>query len=59
MQLFQSIIIACSRRSNMFLTVNFHRKSLNQTGTGHFGPVAAYNNKRNMVLVLDVAKFKY
>jgi glutathione gamma-glutamylcysteinyltransferase len=32
---------------------------LNQTGTGHFEPLAAYNSKRDMVLLLDVAKFKY
>ena len=41
------------------LTVNFHRKSLGQTGTGHYSPVAAFNATRDMALVLDVAKFKY
>jgi glutathione gamma-glutamylcysteinyltransferase len=43
----------------MYITINFYRKSLQQTGTGHFGPIAAYNKKRDMVLLLDVAKFKY
>jgi len=32
---------------------------MQQTGTGHYSPIAAYNSKRDLVLVLDVAKFKY
>jgi glutathione gamma-glutamylcysteinyltransferase len=43
----------------MFLTVNFHRKSLKQTGIGHYSPIAAYNSNRDIALILDVAKFKY
>jgi glutathione gamma-glutamylcysteinyltransferase len=57
--LFRSCISACTRRSNLLLTLNFHRKSLGQTGDGHFSPVAAYNSKRDLALILDVAKFKY
>lgn len=41
------------------LTVNFHRKTLGQTGTGHYSPLAAFNASKDMVLILDVAKFKY
>jgi len=41
------------------MTINFYRKVLNQTGAGHFGPIAAYNSNRDLVLVFDVAKFKY
>lgn len=43
----------------MFMSVNFHRKSLQQTGIGHYSPFAAYNAKEDMALILDVAKFKY
>jgi glutathione gamma-glutamylcysteinyltransferase len=43
----------------MFLTVNFHRKSLKQTGIGHYSPIAAYSANRDLALILDVAKFKY
>jgi len=43
----------------MLISINFSRKSLSQTGSGHFSPLAAYNLKKDMVLVLDVAKFKY
>ena len=41
------------------MTVNFNRKALGQTGTGHYSPVAGYNAKRDLALILDVAKFKY
>lgn len=56
---FRTAIASCSRRGDMFLTVNFHRKSLKQTGTGHYSPIAAYHAEKDMALVLDVAKFKY
>ena len=59
LSLFRNSIIACNRRSNLFLTINFHRKTLGQTGIGHFSPIAAYNSKRDLALILDVAKFKY
>jgi glutathione gamma-glutamylcysteinyltransferase len=56
---FRNCLIACNRRSDTFLTVNFNRKALGQTGTGHYSPVAGYNAKRDLALILDVAKFKY
>ena len=37
---------------------SYSRKSLNQTGTGHFSPLGAYNQERDMVLILDTARFK-
>ncbi|KAL9654402.1 hypothetical protein ABK040_010429 [Willaertia magna] len=42
-----------------FVVVSYDRQSLEQTGSGHFSPIAAYNEKKDMVLVLDVARFKY
>lgn len=30
-----------------------------QTGTGHFSPIGGYHAKRDMALILDVARFKY
>ena len=33
--------------------------SLDQTGDGHFSPIAGYHSERDLVLVLDVARFKY
>lgn len=30
-----------------------------QTGTGHFSPIGGYHVGKDMVLILDVARFKY
>ena len=59
LSLFRSCVQACSLQNNTLLTVNFNRKTLGQTGSGHYSPVAAFNANRDMALVLDVAKFKY
>jgi hypothetical protein len=32
---------------------------LNQTGSGHFSPIAAYDSESDQVLILDTARFKY
>ena len=37
----------------------FSRRTLAQTGDGHFSPVAGYHAETDSVLVLDVARFKY
>ncbi|KAL7747994.1 hypothetical protein RI367_006540 [Sorochytrium milnesiophthora] len=44
---------------NQMLCVSFDRGTLQQTGAGHFSPVAGYSAKDDMVLILDVARFKY
>lgn len=45
--------------SEKFMIISFSRKTLGQTGDGHFSPIGAYNAKTNMVLVLDTARYKY
>lgn len=42
-----------------FVMCSYSRKTLNQTGDGHFSPMAAYNEKEDQVLIMDVARFKY
>ncbi|KAJ3154954.1 hypothetical protein HDU86_004473 [Geranomyces michiganensis] len=56
---FLRIIERTSREPNEFLTVSYHRGTLGQTGEGHFSPVGGYNAAEKMVLILDVARFKY
>ena len=46
-------------QSEEFLCVSYNRKTLEQTGDGHFSPIAAMDSKTNSVLVLDTARFKY
>lgn len=41
-----------------FIVASYDRKSLGQTGSGHFSPIAAFDEKTDSVLVLDVARFK-
>ncbi len=41
------------------LVVAYDRRVLGQTGAGHFSPVGGYHQGRDLVLILDVARFKY
>ena len=38
---------------------SYDRSTLDQTGQGHFSPIGGYHAARDLVLVLDVARFKY
>ena len=42
-----------------FLLASYTRQALGQTGSGHFSPLAGYHSGRDLVLILDVARFKY
>ncbi|NQE33309.1 phytochelatin synthase family protein [Microcoleus asticus] len=44
---------------DIHLVVCYSRKVLGQTGDGHFSPIGGYHPKRDLVLLLDVARFKY
>ena len=44
---------------NGIVVVSFARSALDQTGEGHFSPIAAYHEESDCALVLDVARFKY
>lgn len=37
----------------------FGRQTLGQTGDGHFSPIGAYHAESDMILIMDVARFKY
>jgi hypothetical protein len=41
------------------LLVNYHRSALGQQGGGHISPVAAYDERTDRVLILDVARYRY
>lgn len=42
-----------------YMVLSYSRKGLGQTGDGHFSPLGGYHAGRDMVLILDVARFKY
>jgi Phytochelatin synthase len=41
------------------LIVSYNRAVLQQSGSGHFSPIAAYDPISDTVLILDTARFKY
>lgn len=53
------IATSTSDRADSFIVVNFSRKVLGQTGDGHFSPIGGYHAEKDLVLVMDVARFKY
>ena len=45
---------AC-RDGSPSLILSYSRSAVGQTGDGHFSPVGAYNERRDMALILDAA----
>lgn len=43
----------------LFCAYKFKNDSWLQTGSGHFSPIGGYHAGKDMVLILDVARFKY
>ncbi|KAG9445802.1 hypothetical protein H6P81_011930 [Aristolochia fimbriata] len=56
---FRKHIVACSSSEDCHLITSYHRAPFKQTGSGHFSPIGGYHARRDMVLILDVARFKY
>jgi len=48
-----------SLHSGAGIAVNVDRYTLQQVGGGHFSPIAAFNEKLDMMLFMDVARYKY
>lgn len=51
--------LATSARGDAVLIASYDRAALGQTGSGHSSPLGGYHQARDLVLVLDVARFKY
>ena len=51
--------VCASGDAMRFLVLNFSRKALGQTGDGHFSPIGGYHASKDLILVMDVARFKY
>lgn len=56
---FRKRVVLCSSSEDCHLISSYHRGVFKQTGTGHFSPIGGYHAGRDMVLILDVARFKY
>ena len=57
--MFRTAVQRAVRSRDSVLIVSYARALLEQTGGGHFSPVGGYHEQRDLVLVLDVARFKY
>ncbi|MBD2183484.1 phytochelatin synthase family protein [Planktothrix sp. FACHB-1355] len=55
----QAVEQVTTASGDIHLVVSYSRKVLGQTGDGHFSPIGGYHPKRDLVLILDVARFKY
>ena len=55
----EHVIEATTRDEPAVLIVNYSRRTLGQTGDGHFSPIGGYHARTDSVLVLDTARFKY
>ncbi|KAG7377769.1 hypothetical protein PHYPSEUDO_011046 [Phytophthora pseudosyringae] len=56
---FRDIVRHSCATSSEIVVLNYSRKVLGQTGGGHFSPIGGYHAERDMVLLMDVARFKY
>ncbi|KAI5799955.1 Phytochelatin synthase-domain-containing protein [Geopyxis carbonaria] len=57
---FTAAVKASAEGDGSFVALSYSRAALGQTGQGHFSPVGGYTEEQGgMVLVLDVARFKY
>lgn len=58
-EMFRQLVIEKTRCANDVIVVSYSRKVLGQTGDGHYSPIGGYNPEHDLVLILDVARFKY
>ncbi|VEL30393.1 unnamed protein product [Protopolystoma xenopodis] len=58
---FREVVAHATRKEphHGIIAVSFARSALRQTGGGHFSVIAGYHPDREMVLLLDTARFKY
>ncbi|MFN0249665.1 MAG: phytochelatin synthase family protein [Kofleriaceae bacterium] len=51
--------LTAAARGDGVVIASYNRAILDQTGEGHFSPIGGYHAALDLVLVLDVARFKY
>ena len=56
---FRSLLLKNLAERNNFAIVNFLRASIGQERGGHISPIAAYNQRTDRFLLLDVSRYKY
>ena len=58
-ELREHVLAATRGADGPHVIVAYSRRTLGQTGDGHYSPIGGYHRERDLVLLLDVARFKY
>jgi len=56
---FRTLAVKNLADSRNFILINYLRKSIGQERGGHISPLAAYHEKTDRFLILDVSRYKY
>ncbi|CAH1789290.1 unnamed protein product [Owenia fusiformis] len=56
---FREFVKSMTKVDDRFVVCSYSRPILHQTGSGHFSPIGGYHPGRDLVLILDTARFKY
>jgi hypothetical protein len=56
---FRQLAVEALQSTRQYMLVNFSRTALGQVGNGHISPLAAYHEKTDRFLIMDVARYKY
>eukprot|EP00794_Sanderia_malayensis_P017793 gene17793-19570_t len=56
---FRETVRDMTTREDAYIVVSYSRATLSQTGDGHFSPIGGYHPEKDLVLILDTARFKY
>jgi ribosomal protein S24E len=56
---FRTLVVKNLQEPKNFVLVNYLRKAIGQETGGHISPLAAYNQKTDRFLILDVSRYKY
>lgn len=59
LETFREVLLQYTKQDESLITLSYSRKVFSQTGDGHFSPVGGYHVQRDLVLILDTARFKY
>ncbi|KAL0489931.1 PCS3 [Acrasis kona] len=59
MEHFRELVSQACSSNDKHLIISYDRRVLGQTGSGHFSPIGCYVSSLDLVLILDVARFKY
>ncbi|WP_017318665.1 phytochelatin synthase family protein [Mastigocladopsis repens] len=59
LQAFRKLALENLKQPDNYILVNYLRKEIGQEKGGHISPLAAYNEKTDRFLIMDVSRYKY